>query len=156
MNLFSTFLSKNKRNWLMYMTDNVESYDIKMHLIIKEFFIFDNISYEKYIINSSWDFKRFSIYSDENDVLKCTYTFKKYFSQDLDRKLSNKDIGINSWFYYGYPDVAHWIEESLDVEQALKIDKNCFIEEKDRKVLIFFRNCVNEFKRTHKKLECGL
>lgn len=48
MNFLSTFLSRNNRQWLNYLIDEVEKWDIKTHLIVKEFFMKDNISYEKY------------------------------------------------------------------------------------------------------------
>ena len=83
--------------------------------IIKNFFIKDNISFEKYRQNSKWEENILSLYQNSKDLLLCTPTYRKYFSDSLERKLNNEDLGhSNNWFYLAYPDVAKWAEENYE------------------------------------------
>lgn len=161
MKFLDLLFSKNKRKWISFLEEvesPIDKYRVsKWRLIIDNFFIKHNIDYEKFYLNAKWDNNRLSIYQNENDIYKCSTSFKKYFANSTERKLTNRQLGINEWFYHGYPDVAKWFEDKYD-----EIEKHCnslgyyysFDDEKYN--LHVFEFVIKEYQKINQNLECSI
>lgn len=169
MGLFDLFNS-NKRKWLSISLDS--STPSQLRSVIDDFFIKDNIDYDKYNLNEKVDvmtdrfstlesvekIEGLSIYSSGYDPSKranrhCTPTYREHYSENK----FNRGIGVRNWFYIGYPDVALWIEKNFSEIEKMVADKQSEFEEpsggfNNR----FYRFAIDLYKsKTGKKLECS-
>ncbi len=162
MGIWGLLFSSNKRKWISFLTENSEPLDKywnnKWALIVKNFFIHDNIDFEKYSANAKWENGRLSIYQKEEDLIKCTPTYRKYFVKSTEkRKLNNRNLGVHDWFYLGYPDVAVWFEENYENIEELFNSRGLFFELNNEDYnLEVFKYVVNEYKKIKGKLECAI
>ena len=161
MKFLDLLFSKNKRRWISFLNDIETPFDryglSKWRLIVDNFYIKHNIDFDKYSANAKWDNDTLSIYQDKNDIYKCSTSFRLHFAKSIERKLTNRQLGVNEWFYHAYPDVAKWFEDNYD-----KIEKHCnslgyyysFDDEKYN--LHVFEYVINEYLKLNKNLECAL
>ena len=115
MGLFDVF-NANKKKWMIILESS--DFDSQLKVIIRDFFIRDNIIVEIYLENQkanettkfgnggleNWEDANNISMNSEPPIL-CSKTFKQHFSNNrLNRGLQTPD-----WFYIAYPDVAHWL-----------------------------------------------
>lgn len=161
MKFLNLLFSKNKRRWISFLNDVETPFDrfqvSKWRYIVDNFFIKHNIDYDRYYQNAKWDNDKLSIYQDENDIYKCSSTFRLYFASSSERKLTNRQLGINDWFYYGYPDVAKWFEDKYEEIEIHCNSLGYYYSMDDEKYnLHVFEFVINEYLKTHQRLECAL
>lgn len=162
MGVFSALFSKNKRKWLSAL----EGQDKRMSYIIVEFFIKDNLSFELYIENQNALelIKRghsLELHSKMNDVSfekqqipKPTKTFANTFFNISDIPLRMYE---DSWFYAGYPDVAHWISQNAEkFDRIIGTPSNDLLSSNGEPTLKFYRYIIDKFKSEQGKLELAV
>lgn len=94
---------------------------------------------------------------NEQDLQLCTPTFTKHYTRIYEYKLNNEILGINYWFYFGYPDVAVWFEENFkQIENACNLRGYYLSAEREDWNLDAFRFAVDEIKTLNRKLECAI
>lgn len=135
--------------------------------IIREYYMVDNISYEKCTENlkanaiitefssfETWKkIRKLSIYESSAEEPNCTPTFRKYYCQD---KFLSRNIQLPDWWYIGYPDVAHWVEVNAD---SFEIDIERKLEEYDSGNgldIRAYRLLIDLYKRKEGQLECSI
>lgn len=161
MKFLDLLFSKNKRRWMSFLNEvesPIDRYGVsKWRLIVDNFFLKHNIDYDKFYYNAKWDNDRLSIYQDKNDIYKCSPSFKKYFGDTIERKLTNKKLGVNEWFYHAYPDVAIWFEEHyVEIENYCNSVGYYYSFEDEKYNLHVFEYVINEYLKQQGKLECTL
>ncbi len=161
MKFLDLLFSKNKRRWISFLNEVESPIDrfgvSKWRLIVDNFFLKHNIDYDKFYLNAKWDNDRLSIYQDKNDIHKCTPSFKKYFADSIERKLTNKQLGVNEWFYHAYPDVAYWFEEHYEEIERYCNSVGYYYSFDDEKYnLHVFEYVINEYLKKQGKLECTI
>jgi hypothetical protein len=145
-----------------------DAVDFGLKKIINDFFLIDEIDYKKYYQNEranelasdggldSWEISNV----DDTKAVNCTPTFRKHFANDT----VNRGIGVPSWFYIAYPDVALWFDEKNDdpnwfqnnfkeLSDVIEKNDNFFSNYENYKVLL--RGLINKFKLNNGKLECS-
>lgn len=140
-------IENNRKKWF-FAIDSNDVYN-NFQEVIKEFFIKDDISFEKYHQNQS-----------ANNIFKCesaTPTFKEYYAG----LTMSRGHFMPSWYYFAYPDVDRWYGDNIDTDIFKKHFNNDNFEDKYVEVdktlsLKFFRIVINEFKLRHNKLECSV
>lgn len=154
MNIFKLLFDKNTKKWLSTV-DN--KYEEEWGTIVKNFFVQDNISFEKYQLNAKLDgINRLSVYDKSKDLAACTPTFRIYYSSDkLERTLNNDDLGINNWFYIAYPDVAKWAGENYYIIKADLMRQGVLFRPYYPDNLQVLRFIVSIYQK-NRKLECSL
>lgn len=161
MKFFDILFSKNKRKWISFLNEVSSPMDryivSKWRLIVDNFFLKYNIDYDKYIQHVRWDNGRLSIYQDTKEKYKCSPSFRMYYVDNVDRKLSNLNLGVNEWFYHGFPDVAKYFEENYEqIESYCNLLGYHFSPEDSKYNLHVFEYVVEEYLKKYKKIECSI
>jgi hypothetical protein len=161
MKMFDLIFSKNKRKWISFLNEVSSPMDryfvSKWRLVIDNFCLKYNIDYEKYLANVKWDDGKLSIYQNKDDVNNCSATFRKYFANNYERLLTNRDLGNNEWFYHAFPDVAKYFEENYEIiENQCKILGHFDSPFDPNYNLNVFQFAVHEYLKVYKKLENSL
>jgi hypothetical protein len=160
MGLFDAF-NANKRKWMNIQAN--PDLDSQLKVIIRDFFILDNIIVEMYMENQRanettevwsgglemWEGMN-RISTNPEPPIRCSKTFKQHFSNDR----FNRGLQTPDWFYIAYPDVAHWFHKNFakfETEMESREDE-LFGEDGIRPV--FFREIIESFKAVNGKLEC--
>ena len=119
MKFLNLLFSKNKRRWISFLNEVESPIDrirtSKWRFVVDNFLIKHNIDFDKYSANFNWNNGRLLMDQNPNDIHFCSESYRKYFATTTNEwKLTNRELGINDWFYYAYPDVAIWFEEHYE------------------------------------------
>ena len=160
MGLFDVF-NANKKKWMIILESS--DFDSQLKVIIRDFFIRDNIIVEIYLENQkanettkfgnggleNWEDANNISMNSEPPIL-CSKTFKQHFSNNrLNRGLQTPD-----WFYIAYPDVAHWFQQNLAKFGNEMESKKAEFFDLNGVRPVFFREIIERFKTENGKLEC--
>ena len=161
MKFFDILFSKNKRKWITFLNDTsgpMDRYIIsKWKLVVDNLFLKHNIDFDKYKANENWDNGKLSIYQNKGDIIHCSESFRKYFAYTSERKLSNRDLGVNEWFYHAFPDVAKYFEDNYEEIEAYCKSLGYIYSIDDPKYnLLVFEFVIEQYLRVNRRLECSL
>jgi hypothetical protein len=139
-----------------------EANDMRFSKVIDDFFIYDNIDFEKFIENqkaneicktsglSSWEMANSLSAFGNSEKINSTPTFREYFSENV----SNRKPNIPEWFYIAYPDVEIWFRDKMELIMDI-------VNENDNYYLIdgkindnLLRLKINEYLK-YNSLECA-
>lgn len=161
MKFLDVLFSKNKRKWISFLNETSSPMDgyivSKWRLIVDNFFLKHNIDFDKYMANAKWDSERLSIYQNNEDIMHCSVSFQRYFAKSSDRRLSNRDLGENEWFYHAYPDVAKYFEDNYELIESYCNSLGYFYSIDEPKYnLHVFEYVIEQYIRANGRLECSL
>lgn len=152
MGLLGTLLSSNKRKWLSEFSNTNQ---IKYGLVIKNFFIRDNINYDMFKANDRWASNKLSVYPKMDDLKKCSPTYRKCYAENSSTGTIEAELGYNDWFYLAYPDVAKWFENNFEPIKAFIESKGTFFHRQSDNDLQILRYVVTMYRQKFGKLECS-
>jgi len=155
----------NNQKWSATLTQN--NSDRNWEHIVRNFFIQDNISFDKYVSNAKANhvvdnFSGLSTWEQIQDLsleenptrqpLNPTPSFRQYYSENR----LNRAPGFPDWFYIAYPDVTHWYELNVDeMESKLEQRESEFFTESGPRPAAF-RFIINSYKGSGRQLECSV
>jgi hypothetical protein len=159
---FLDFLfSKNKRNWISFLNDVSDPMDryvvSKWRLVVDNFFLKHNIDFDKYMANAKWDNGKLSIYQNKDDIFQCSDSFRRHFANTSERKLSNRNLGVNEWFYHAFPDVAKYFEDKYEeIEAYCNSLGYIYSIDEPKYNLHVFEFVIEQYLKINRRLECSL
>jgi hypothetical protein len=161
MKFLDLLFSKNKRKWISFLNDvsgPMDRYvDSKWRLIVDNFFLKHNIDFDKYMANAKWDNGKLSIYQNDDDIFQCSEFFRRHFANTSERKLSNRNLGVNEWFYHAFPDVAKYFEDNYDqIETYCNSLGYIYSIDEPKYNLHVFEFVIEQYLKVNRRLECSL
>lgn len=151
--------SSIKKEWQALISEGgVLSFSQTDIRLIGDFLIPDNIDPKKYRSNSVANRAVINgmglSITERIDQTKinCTPTFRENFSEDT----LNRGLQVPDWFYIAYPDVAHWMNNSMGTLDRISSGREDEFINNGKPTNAFFKEIINYYKDNVKsELECS-